>query len=71
MYLSNARERFITSRKESGSDALSEDEDVGIRPVCLPSPDLSYADYNAVVSGWGLTEEGGFPSDTLQEVQST
>ncbi|XP_026333569.1 trypsin-1-like [Hyposmocoma kahamanoa] len=49
------------------SDGQTE-EDAGPRPVCLPSPGLSYSNYSGVVTGWGTTEEGGSVSNTLQEV---
>lgn len=51
------------------SDGQTE-EDAGPRPVCLPSPGLSYSNYSGVVTGWGTTEEGGSVSNTLQEVRS-
>ncbi|XP_049871049.1 trypsin-1-like [Pectinophora gossypiella] len=64
--LSSALKR---TRKE-GEDASSETEedDVGMRPVCLPSAGLSYSNYSGVVTGWGTTEEGGSVANTLQEV---
>lgn len=49
----------------------TEEDDVGLRPVCLPSPGLSYSNYSGVVTGWGTTEEGGSVSNTLQEVRET
>lgn len=60
------------SGSESGSDeGSSENDDVGLRPVCMPSPGLAYSNYNAVVAGWGTTQEGGSVSNTLQEVSNT
>ncbi|KAL0881895.1 hypothetical protein ABMA27_001661 [Loxostege sticticalis] len=52
----------------SGSGNESDNDDVGLRPVCLPSPGLAYSNYSGVVAGWGTTEEGGSVSNTLQEV---
>lgn len=39
-----------------------------ILPVCLPSLDHTYLNENGTVVGWGKLEEGGSPSDILQEV---
>ncbi|XP_028174904.1 trypsin-1-like [Ostrinia furnacalis] len=53
----------------SGSGSSEEEsDDVGLRPVCLPTAGLSYSNYSGVVAGWGTTEEGGSVSNTLQEV---
>ncbi|XP_075976296.1 trypsin-1-like [Anticarsia gemmatalis] len=46
-----------------------EEEDYRIRPVCLPTAGLSYTKECGVVIGWGVTEQGGFVSNTLQEVK--
>ncbi|XP_072949953.1 trypsin-1-like [Epargyreus clarus] len=54
--------------KSDGTDEEDELNDVGLRPVCLPSHGLTYSNYSAMVAGWGTTEEGGAVSDTLQEV---
>ncbi|CAG9135328.1 unnamed protein product [Plutella xylostella] len=74
MDLSNALKRVRTSSNdtESGESAETGDEasdnDTGVRPVCLPTAGLSYSKFNAVVAGWGTTEEGGSVANTLQEV---
>lgn len=60
MDLSNALKR--------NGDGPTEEEDVGPRPVCLPTAGLSYTNYSAVVTGWGTNAEGGSVSNTLQEV---
>lgn len=46
----------------------TEEDDTTIRPVCLPSPGLSYTGDCGLVIGWGVTEQGGSISNTLQEV---
>ncbi|KAG6445009.1 trypsin-1-like [Manduca sexta] len=56
-------------RRDGNSTEPEENQDVGLRPVCLPKGGLSYTNYTAVVTGWGTTEEGGSVSDTLQEVK--
>ncbi|XP_055585488.1 transmembrane protease serine 9-like [Uranotaenia lowii] len=38
------------------------------RPVCQPSPDESFAGYDAIITGWGTTSQGGEVSSTLLEV---
>ncbi|XP_039750561.1 trypsin-like [Pararge aegeria] len=48
---------------------VEDENDVGLRPVCLPLAGLSYNNETALVAGWGTTEEGGSVSNTLQEVQ--
>lgn len=44
-----------------------------IHPICIatqgPLLRKSYVDYTPFVAGWGRTEEGGQPSNVLQEVQ--
>ncbi|KAJ8724284.1 hypothetical protein PYW08_015758 [Mythimna loreyi] len=45
------------------------DDDHRVRPVCLPTPGLSYTRECGVVIGWGVTDEGGSVSNTLQEVK--
>nr|XP_018896577.1 PREDICTED: trypsin-1-like [Bemisia tabaci] len=40
-----------------------------LRPVCLPRPGLSYTGHDGIVTGWGVTKQGGQVSDTLQEVK--
>lgn len=44
-----------------------------IHPICIatqgPLLRKSYVDYTPFVAGWGRTEEGGQPSNILQEVQ--
>ncbi|GBP14593.1 Trypsin-1 [Eumeta japonica] len=54
--------------RDDNENEPEKDENGGIWPVCLPELDLSYTNYTAVVTGWGLTQEGGQTSDTLQEV---
>ncbi|XP_034475721.1 ovochymase-1 [Drosophila innubila] len=39
-----------------------------IRPVCLPDSGSSFDGKMAFVAGWGARQEGGFATDTLQEV---
>ncbi|KAI5631164.1 trypsin domain-containing protein [Phthorimaea operculella] len=53
---------------EGGAGGSTEEDDVGVRPVCLASPGLSYSNFSGVVTGWGTTEEGGSVANTLQEV---
>lgn len=44
-----------------------------IHPICIATQGAllrkSYVDYTPFVAGWGRTEEGGQPSNVLQEVQ--
>ncbi|KAJ2947597.1 hypothetical protein O0L34_g17395 [Tuta absoluta] len=54
--------------EEGGEGGSTEEDDVGVRPVCLASPGLSYSNFSGVVTGWGTTEEGGSVANTLQEV---
>lgn len=65
--LKRAREEETTV---SSTETVSQEDndDVGLRPVCLPTPRLSYTNYSGVVTGWGTTEEGGSVANTLQEV---
>ncbi|XP_053605246.1 trypsin-1-like [Plodia interpunctella] len=49
-------------------EGAQNEDDVGLRPVCMPTTGLSYSNYSGVVAGWGTTEEGGSVSSTLQEV---
>lgn len=58
-----------TALKRVHPEEGEEDNDVGLRPVCLPLPGLPYSNMTAVVAGWGTTEEGGSVSNTLQEVK--
>ncbi|XP_045767980.1 trypsin-1-like [Maniola jurtina] len=58
-----------TALKRVRVDEVDEDNDIGLRPVCLPKPGLNYANETAIVAGWGTTEEGGSVSNTLQEVE--
>merc|ERR1711973_444438 len=40
-----------------------------IRPICLPADDSeTYADFDAIVTGWGTTSSGGSTSAKLREV---
>lgn len=63
-------------RDEDGTTPATEEttatpdpaDDVRVRPVCLPTPGLSFTRECAVVIGWGVTDEGGSVSNTLQEV---
>lgn len=77
MDLSNALKRIRSGDDESsgeeGNDENDEnnEEDVGLRPVCLPAAAKSYSDFTGMVSGWGTTEEGGSVSNTLQEVRQS
>ncbi|XP_022825984.1 trypsin-like isoform X1 [Spodoptera litura] len=64
-------------RDEDGTTPATEEttttpdpaDDVRVRPVCLPTPGLSFTRECAVVIGWGVTDEGGSVSNTLQEVK--
>ncbi|XP_046967303.1 trypsin-1-like [Vanessa cardui] len=58
-----------TALKSARVDEVEEDQDTGIRPVCLPAAGDSYSNYTGLVAGWGTTEEGGSVSNTLQEVR--
>uniref|UniRef100_A0A1I8MXH9 Peptidase S1 domain-containing protein n=1 Tax=Musca domestica TaxID=7370 RepID=A0A1I8MXH9_MUSDO len=40
-----------------------------MRPVCLAMSERSYDDELAVITGWGVTSEGGQVSQTLREVK--
>ncbi|CAG9579619.1 unnamed protein product [Danaus chrysippus] len=57
-----------TALKRASEDS-EEENDVGIRPGCLPVAGHSYSNRTAVVAGWGTTEEGGSVSSTLQAVK--
>ncbi|XP_060801984.1 trypsin-like [Amyelois transitella] len=62
------RVRRDDNSTESSTEAPHNEDDVGLRPVCMPTPGLAYSNYSGVVAGWGTTEEGGSVSSTLQEV---
>ncbi|PZC78907.1 hypothetical protein B5X24_HaOG200438 [Helicoverpa armigera] len=62
-------EASSSSTTEETSTAAPEVDDVRVRPVCLPTPGLSYTRQCGVVIGWGVTDEGGSISNTLQEVK--
>merc|ERR1719342_1797642 len=40
-------------------------------PACLPTDTRTYAGYNAYVSGWGTTSEGGSTSNVLKITEQT
>lgn len=40
-----------------------------VRPVCLPSYDVSKEDYTVVVAGWGKVENNGKVSKALRKVR--
>ena len=40
-------------------------------PICLSNPDTNYTSLEAMVLGWGRTQEGGEGSDILQELRMT
>ncbi|EDW74912.1 uncharacterized protein Dwil_GK15931 [Drosophila willistoni] len=40
-----------------------------LRPICLPVRDHSFDGELAIVTGWGAQREGGFATDSLQEVE--
>ncbi|XP_075165961.1 trypsin-1-like [Haematobia irritans] len=40
-----------------------------LRPVCMPMAQLSYADEEGIVTGWGATSEGGPLAQSLLEVR--
>lgn len=64
MDLSSALKRV----RSEGDGSVDDEDDVGLRPVCLANPGLSYSNYSGLVTGWGTTEEGGSVANTLQEV---
>ncbi|KAH8399475.1 hypothetical protein KR215_011599 [Drosophila sulfurigaster] len=39
-----------------------------IRPICMPETSGDFDEEPAIVTGWGAKREGGFVTDTLQEV---
>ncbi|XP_044064275.1 transmembrane protease serine 6-like isoform X2 [Siniperca chuatsi] len=42
----------------------------GVRPVCLPSPSVSFPPGTACwITGWGYIQEGGFVSNELRQAQ--
>lgn len=61
--LSSAVKRL---RDDNGS--TENEDDKGIRPVCLPEKGRTYTNYTGIVTGWGTTEEGGSVSNILQQV---
>ncbi|GBP14591.1 Plasma kallikrein [Eumeta japonica] len=67
----NGMSNDYSGDRDDDESEPEKDENSGIWPVCLPEPDLSYTNYTAVVTGWGLTQEGGQTSDTLQEQRAT
>ncbi|XP_063632383.1 trypsin-1-like isoform X2 [Cydia splendana] len=66
--LSKAVKRLRNDPESSGEEGNDEEDQPGLRPVCLPSPGLSYSNYSGLASGWGTTTEGGSVSNSLQEV---
>ncbi|XP_026732150.1 trypsin-like [Trichoplusia ni] len=59
-----------TSTTEAATTpAEQQPDDVRVRPVCMPTGGLSYTSRCGVVIGWGVTDEGGSVSNTLQEVK--
>jgi len=49
---------------------LGEDVDLSVySPACLPASGADFTGRNAWVYGWGATQEGGFLTDKLREVQ--
>merc|ERR1711962_1235614 len=49
---------------------LGEDVDLSVySPACLPASGTDFTGRNAWVYGWGATQEGGFLTDKLREVQ--
>ncbi|XP_063546469.1 trypsin-like isoform X1 [Cydia strobilella] len=66
--LNKAVKRLRNDPESSGEEGNDEEDQPGLRPVCLASPGLSYSNYSGVASGWGTTTEGGSVSNSLQEV---
>ncbi|CAB3236049.1 unnamed protein product [Arctia plantaginis] len=53
----------------TAAPTTEEDDNITVRPVCLPAPGLSFTGDCGLVIGWGVTEQGGSISNTLQEVK--
>jgi hypothetical protein len=65
---SGLKKRLRDDGDDNGEWIEDEAEDVGVRPVCLPTKGDPFRNATGIAVGWGTTMEGGAPSNTLQKV---